>query len=239
VLNVILNSTHPDHLFYNRTLYSQSSDINFTISASVPKGNISEFKLITNDVNRSITPTVNASLQGEPISTNNDYNQDGIYSAVIIAITDKNLRINESYSVVIDDVDPSVTITNLDFYEELTPKSGRVTFNFEFSDAVSGIRDAVLDLGDGNSFDVTGSTSFTHTYIDLDQTYTVTLTIVDWAGNVGETSITLLLRSESTSQRNAPLLELYLLIIGLVLLVTSPLYGPRLIRELEKLREKF
>jgi hypothetical protein len=249
-LSVDATSLHPDHVYFNNTIYSQSSTVNLTYSATVIKGNISEFRYITYDLteapiktlsNITITPTVNASLHGELMFRNDSSFSEGKYEIVLIAYTNKGLQLNETIRVFIDQTNPLSILDSESYNEdelwEIYANDGRVTFSFNFSDENSGVRYAYLDFSDGTVVEVTEWSEYTHTFLEFDRTYTITLTIIDWAGNSKSTNMILNLYPKDIGGGSAPLAEWYLILVVILLLLTSPLYGSKLADFLRNIRK--
>jgi hypothetical protein len=238
ILDVHISSTHPDAVFIDNTLYSQTPLTNFNFSASVPKGNLTSFSLQTNAENISITPTVNASLSGEYMNRSYIYPTNGTYTAAIFVFTNKGLEVNTTFSIVIDKELPTVKFLGdfQDGLEVISSVDGFVTFSFEFSDTISGARYVILDLGDGLSVEVTNMIEYTHKYIDFNRNYFVSLTIIDWAGNSDRVDATLTLNFQDVPDSSPPQLEFYLFLIGLLALILSPWYGSKLLARIERFR---
>ncbi len=235
-LKLSVSSAHSEFVFINNTIYSQTPEISFNFSASVRKGNISEFRFLTGLINQSIQPTENASLLGDSMNTTYTFEDNSIINATISAITNKDLIINVTYTIVIDNVKPIFTL-NTEGIGKVTSNDGLVKFNFNFSDTTAKVRYAILDLDDDTSIEVTYMKSYTHKYLEFDRTYVVTLTVIDWAGNIDNTQVLVELSSKALGTTSSPNLEVYLLIIGIILLVTSPLYGSKLLNQLENIRK--
>jgi hypothetical protein len=238
ILDVKMSSPHPDAVFYNDTLYSQTPSAEFNFSASVPKGNLTSFSLQTNAENISITPTINASLSGEYMNRSYTYPANGTYSVVFFAFTNKGLEVNMTFTIIIDKEIPTVKFLGdfQDGIEVIESTDGLVTFEFEFSDLISTVRYAILDLGDDTSVEVTHIATYTHKYLDFNRNYFVSLTIIDWAGNSDSVEATLTLNFDDVPDSSPPQLEFYLFLIGVIALILSPWYGSRLLARIERFR---
>lgn len=184
-INVELFSDHEDSLRVDNVFYSQNKTIFFNFSATVPKGNISSLIFSIDKDNHTIELTVNASISGETMNYTADF-ITGKTNITLIAITNKGLFANETFTIVIDQTKP---ILSLDLSSSLSSTiittNGEVEFVFTFDDLNAGIKLAVIDFGDGISFEVTSLESIEHTYVGFIGThfFEVVLTVIDWAGN--------------------------------------------------------
>lgn len=203
----------------NNTFYSIPSSVNITVNASVVKGVISEFNFTLGDAQSTVVATGNVSTSGGLLNFTHDFVNEGTYDVVLMAITDKDIQINDTYTVVIDQTLPSVTLNQPEGKIEFDSTSGRVTFTFNYSDSISGVRFAILNFGDNSSVQVNELDEITHRYLELDRFYTVTLTIIDYAGNEIASTISLKINAEDIGNTSAPTSEFWLLLIAIVVLI--------------------
>ncbi|OLS25415.1 MAG: hypothetical protein HeimC2_18720 [Candidatus Heimdallarchaeota archaeon LC_2] len=218
-----INSQHKDKLLVDNTLYTQSNNVNISISATVVKGHIDSFNLTFGD-NSSLMPldnvndpTGNISREGEFFNFTQNF-EAGRHDIFLAAFTDKGIEINATYVLFIDQTAPTVSLKEEFDQSQVISTSGKVTFEFDFSDELSGVREAILDLGDGKSVEVTDKNEYTHRYLEFRIGYLVTLTIVDFAGNV-VISETLQIKviPEPIGDTDAPNAEFWLLLLFVVI----------------------
>ncbi|RMG20789.1 MAG: hypothetical protein D6732_27910 [Methanobacteriota archaeon] len=186
---------------FNQTVYTNEPNMFINASATVPKGNITHLEVeildlttnqTTNFINLANTTTVNTTLE-----MNKDFNVS------ISAFTDKNLNDTIIYTVITDNVKPSINSFAKDTEDLNVIRFNRtVTFFFNFTDDHAGVELATLDLGNGVAVDVTGLSEFTYVYPDFDD-YEVKLIIWDKAGNMESSSILFTLAEPDLPQEGA------------------------------------
>ncbi|MCE7735909.1 MAG: hypothetical protein GPJ54_13595 [Candidatus Heimdallarchaeota archaeon] len=223
-----LSSNDTRSIQVDETFYSIESKVNFTLNASVVKGVITDFNLTLGDESIPIVATGNVSTSGETFNLVHDFVNEGIYDVVLTAITDKDIQINNTYTVVIDATLPTVTLDQPGNDPNIDTTSGRVTFTFNYTDALSGVRLAILDLGDDTSIQVNGLDELSYRYIELDRLYIVTLTIIDFAGNEISSTISISLNKEEIEDTTAPVIEFWLFLITVIVLIAAYVNRERL-----------
>ncbi len=225
----ILSNTNNSKLIGN-SFYSTNGTVVFEFSATVLKGNISLFVFEVEGVAADpFTPSnVNVSTQGEAMTYVVDFANNTKTNVTVIAETNKDLKTNETFTIYIDNVLPTLTLDKIAGADEylggyqLTTENGIITFSFEFADDNAGVYMAVLDLGDGVSVEVTSLSNYTHTYTNLNSTneFIVKLTIIDFAGNFDSTKTFLTVIYDDTLEvTSTPSNSLYLIIALTVIAV--------------------
>jgi hypothetical protein len=221
-------SDNADERYDNGTLYTQSYSITFNASSFVPKGNISEFYVIpdTGEPQQDFQLAVNQTYNDE-LSLTFDYstivsNQDAgqVFDATVFAQTDKNLSISVDYVIYVDPAKPVITLNVVGGSSTIVTTTGNVDFEVSASDALSGVYVAYIDFGDNTSVEVTDQNTVSHQYIHVEgeETFQVTLTAIDKAGNLIEVSRFLTVQMDTLNEYSGPVIEFYLFIIGLVAL---------------------
>ncbi|MHA2503204.1 MAG: hypothetical protein ACXAE3_10055, partial [Candidatus Kariarchaeaceae archaeon] len=236
-LSIEIDANDADSLIRGTTIYTRNASVTFIVLTTVPKGNITGLSLlkVDNDTSPlSFTP-INGSLQDIELNTTVTYPSEGIYNATVLAETDKGLSYNLTYTIYVDQTLPTVASLSTVGGGSLVTTDGRVTFNFEFADGLSGVKVAILDTGDGQSVDVTNMDEYTHRYMDYESnTYRYQLTVIDFAGNVFVTDTISVSLSVDTSQATrAPSTGVIFFFIALIALFTSPIWGPRIVEALQ------
>ena len=177
------------------TLYTQNNVVNFSISATVPKGEISKFNLELGANLTTVLTTGNVSTQGDFYNFTHTFGAEGKYNVSIEAVTNKNLTITERYLVVYDNTPPTADFASQFTDQEITAFDPTVTLAFSYSDENAGVFVASVDFGNGYSQAVTDKTNVTYSYLGVNQTttYQVALTVMDHAGNsyIAYTTVTI------------------------------------------------
>lgn len=229
ILLASVKSDFKNEIFTNGTLYTFSENITTVLNATVPKGNITNFEIFLNGVSdRNVTAVGNVSTNGESFNFTNLLTVNEIFNITIQATTNKDLKSNLQFRIVIDTFLPIISLFSLENGEQsITTKTGQVTFKFEFSDLTAGVRVAFLDLGDGFSVEVTDLGEYTYIYHVLDVSYDVTLTVWDWSSNEQTKSFTITLESESLNP-NPPYAEFYLFVFLIIAAIAAYIFRERL-----------
>ncbi len=188
-IDIDINPNHVNSYISGNSIYSFNDTITFTVTANVPKGNITSVTIDAQDsntINTNISP-VNGSLQDIDLIQNVVFDNQGQFNVTIEAITDKEFNVNSTFIVYVDQTAPS--IQKLEAPNEINSNDGLVNFNFTFSDENSGVFLAILDLGNGQSIEVTNQNSIEYRY-KTNGVYQYELIITDFAGNqVSQTGV--------------------------------------------------
>ena len=120
------------------------------------------------------------------------------------------------------------SIQKLEAPTTLTSNDGMVNFNFTFSDENSGVFLAILDLGNGQSIEVTNQNSVEYRY-KTDGVYDYELIITDFAGNqVSQTGVLTLTFNSGLQDNSASSFGVFIFFMAFIALITSWVWGPKL-----------
>ncbi|MGB1995938.1 MAG: PKD domain-containing protein, partial [Candidatus Kariarchaeum pelagius] len=148
------------------------------------------------------------------------------FNVTIEAITDKEFNVNSTFIVYVDQTAPS--IQKLEAPNEINSNDGLVNFNFTFSDENSGVFLAILDLGNGQSIEVTNQNSIEYRY-KTSGVYQYELIITDFAGNqVSQTGVLALTFNSGLEDDSASSFGVFIFFMALIALITSWVWGPKL-----------
>lgn len=238
-----LNITSGENsLLHGSTFYSAYENVTFEFLANVPKGNITHFDILVNGTSNIIEASANASLNGENMNITLDFGI-GRTNVTVFAYSTKDLTGNQSYLVIIDKTSPTVGLELSGESVVIESTDGEVTFTFYFSDDLAGIRYAILDLGDGLSIEVSDRSSYTHRYVGFNGTefFTITLTIIDWAGNENQDVVSVTLKFvDNIEIKSAPTaMATTLFVVFLIMVFTTPLWWSRFMDLTSGIRDKF
>jgi len=229
----------------NHTVYSTNFSITFQVQATVPKGAIDNLYLLASatDTTPKVFDKVNGSFSIGTTNQTVDYStftsstDGGQFNTTIATTTNKGLSLNETYTIVIDKVNPTISSFAVDGGQSVKTSDGSVSFNFNFADDNSGVKMAILSFGDGQSMDVNGLTTVSHRYLDFkSNTYEISLTVIDKAGNTVVQTGTLNLSATPLSRDRAPSFAVLIFFVVLILLLTSIWWGPKVV---DKYNERF
>jgi hypothetical protein len=229
-------------LLHGNTFYSAHQNVTFEFLANVPKGNITHFEILANETTTPIIASTNASLIGENMNTTLVFGI-GRTNVTIFAYSTKDLTSNQTYLVIIDQTNPTA---NLELSAEspiIKSTDGEVTFTFDFNDTLAGVKEVWLDLGDGLFIEVSDRNSYTHRYVGFNDTqfFTITLTVIDWAGNeiidVVSVQIEFVDNIETTSAPYGAALIVFFVI--LILIFATPLWWSKFMDLTSGIRDKF
>ena len=227
-IDIDINPNHDNSYISGNSIYSFNDTITFTVTANVPKGNITSVTIDAQDsntINTNFSP-VNGSLQDIDLIQNVVFDDQGQFNVTIEAITDKEFNVNSTFIVYVDQTAPS--IQKLEAPTTLTSNDGMVNFNFTFSDENSGVFLAILDLGNGQSIEVTNQNSVEHRYT-TSGLYQYKLTIIDFAGNqVSQTGVLTLTLNSGLHDNSASSFGVFIFFIAFIALITSWVWGPKL-----------
>lgn len=190
----------------NDIIYTQSREITLNFNASVIKGKVVKYSVnytdgVSSVFKDNITFTeVNGT---QHVQDNFTATADGVWNVTVFAFTDKDLSVNQSFTIYIDTLVPTLSFTAPTQGATFKEDTMTVTFAFNFDDELSGVYYASLDMDNGNTFEVTGMNNFTYTYIK-EGTYSVSLTVVDNAGNSAITFVSVNVQRASASKVFAP-----------------------------------
>ncbi len=220
-IDVKIESFHKDSLLKDNVLYSQNGTVYLNFSAVVSKGNITHFIIENDGVNTTIQTSENASIAGEAMNHTIVYDE-GKHNLTIFAYSSKNLVANETFLVIIDHTAPTLSLNIEGTSSKITANDGAATFDFDFNDDNAGIRYAIIDFGDGFSIDVQNYASYTHRYVNVNgtQTFTVTLTVIDWAGNTNSKQLTVTVEyKENLTVTSAPTMIPFLIFVAILVII--------------------
>ena len=227
-INIDINSNHPNSYISDNLIYSFNDTITFTVTANVPKGNITSVTIDAQDsntINTNFSP-VNGSLQDIDLIQNVVFDDQGQFNVTIEAITDKEFNVNSTFIVYVDQTAPS--IQKLEAPNPVTSNDGLVNFNFTFSDENSGVFLAILDLGNGESIEVTNQNSVEYRY-KTSGVYEYELIITDFAGNqVSQTGVLTLTFNSGLQDNSASSFGVFIFFMAFIALITSWVWGPKL-----------
>ena len=227
-IDIDINPNHDNSYISGNSIYSFNDTITFTVTASVPKGNITSVTIDAQDsntINTNFSP-VNGSLQDIDLIQNVVFDDQGQFNVTIEAITDKEFNVNSTFIVYVDQTAPS--IQKLEAPTTLTSNDGMVNFNFTFSDDNSGVFLAILDLGNGQSIEVTNQNSVEYRY-KTDGVYDYELIITDFAGNqVSQTGFLTLIFNSGLQDNSASSFGVFIFFMAFIALITSWVWGPKL-----------
>ena len=227
-IDIDINPNHDNSYISGNSIYSFNDTITFTVTANVPKGNITSVTIDAQDsntINTNFSP-VNGSLQDIDLIQNVVFDDQGQFNVTIEAITDKEFNVNSTFIVYVDQTAPS--IQKLEAPTTLTSNDGMVNFNFTFSDDNSGVFLAILDLGNGQSIEVTNQNSVEYRY-KTDGVYDYELIITDFAGNqVSQTGVLTLTFNSGLQDNSASSFGVFIFFMAFIALITSWVWGPKL-----------
>jgi len=227
-IDIDINPNHTNSYISGNSIYSSNDTITFTVTANVPKGNITSVTIDAQDsntINTNFSP-VNGSLQDIDLIQNVVFDNQGQFNVTIEAITDKEFNVNSTFIVYVDQTAPS--IQKLKAPDEINSNDGLVNFNFTFSDENSGVFLAILDLGNGQSIEVTNQNSIEYRY-KTSGVYQYELIITDFAGNqVSQTGVLTLTFNSGLEDDSASSFGVFIFFIVFIALITSWVWGPKL-----------
>ena len=227
-IDIDINPNHDNSYISGNSIYSFNDTITFTVTANVPKGNITSVTIDAQDsntINTNFSP-VNGSLQDIDLIQNVVFDNQGQFNVTIEAITDKEFNVNSTFIVYVDQTAPS--IQKLEAPNEINSNDGLVNFNFTFSDENSGVFLAILDLGNGQSIEVTNQNSIEYRY-KTSGVYQYELIITDFAGNqVSQTGVLDLTFNSGLEDNSASSFGVFIFFIVFIALITSWVWGPKL-----------
>ena len=227
-IDIDINPNHDNSYISGNSIYSFNDTITFTVTANVPKGNITSVTIDAQDsntINTNFSP-VNGSLQDIDLIQNVVFDNQGQFNVTIEAITDKEFNVNSTFIVYVDQTAPS--IQKLEVPDEINSNDGLVNFNFTFSDENSGVFLAILDLGNGQSIEVTNQNSIEYRY-KTSGVYQYELIITDFAGNqVSQTGVLTLTFNSGLEDDSASSFGVFIFFIVFIALITSWVWGPKL-----------
>ena len=177
------------------TYATNVNNVTFWFNSSVVRSTLVKYEIIFGD-GENITLTGLDIEDGNRTSVSHVYAIDGEYNYSITIFTDRDLSRSDNGTIFIDTVIPSEVVlssTELTY----TGYNKEATFDFSFNDSLSGVKEARLILGDGNEIVVTSKETYTHIYREFGL-YEITLVVIDWAGNMDNTTITITLTDRST-----------------------------------------
>ena len=227
-IDIDINPNHANSYISGNSIYSFNDTITFTVTANVPKGNITSVTIDAQDsntINTNFSP-VNGSLQDIDLIQNVVFDNQGQFNVTIEAITDKEFNVNSTFIIYVDQTAPS--IQKLEAPDEINSNDGLVNFNFTFSDENSGVFLAILDLGNGQSIEVTNQNSIEYRY-KTSGVYQYELIITDFAGNqVSQTGVLALTFNSGLEDDSASSFGVFIFFIVFIALITSWVWGPKL-----------
>ena len=227
-IDIDINPNHANSYISGNSIYSFNDTITFTVTANVPKGNITSVTIDAQDsntINTNFSP-INGSLQDINLIQNVVFDDQGQFNVTIEAITDKEFNVNSTFIVYVDQTVPS--IQKLEAPDEVNSNDGLVNFNFTFSDENSGVFLAILDLGNGQSIEVTNQNSVEYRY-KTSGVYQYELIITDFAGNqVSQTGVLTLTFNSGLQDDSASSFGVFIFFIAFIALITSWVWGPKL-----------
>lgn len=207
----------------NNTIYSNDPQLFINASATVPKGNITQLSVTIKDLTTNVTTPFVAKANSTIVNTTLEMNKD--FNISITAFTDKDLNETVIYTIVTDNVAPSINSFEKDTEDlNIFRFNKTVTFSFGFNDDHAGIMLATLDLGNGISVEVTDLTYFTYTYAEFDD-YEVKLIVWDKAGNMETSSILFTLAEPDFPTTSALIDPTWGLFMGIVLATLIAYFG--------------
>ncbi len=166
--------------------YTNEESVNFTFSASVPKGEILNYEL-------NITGAVTSSQQlpGNTTYYVLDLTNEGTYNISLVAFTDKGLNTTANFTIIADRSAPSFDIKTTANGEsilrgtvEITDQDRILELNFTLEDqGQAGIALVTINYGDNITETYVNQTVVSHRYV-IDGTYNVTVIVGDRAGNI-------------------------------------------------------
>ena len=190
-------------------VYSSVNTIETNISLTVIKGSISQVNLVYTNIDRNERTTrsdinfVKGNLSGF-VSDTFTFTSFGNWEINATISTDIGISSSDVFEVIIDTVAPIAAITSPANSATIQLNNGSVNFVFSYSDELSGIQMATLELGDGYTFEVTNQFEFNYRYKKTG-TYGITLTVQDIAGNQVKKSILIRIEIEDAPELFAPL----------------------------------
>jgi len=191
----------------NDIIYTQSREITLNFNASVVKGKVVKYSVnYTDGVNPVFKDNVSfTEVNGtQSVQDNFTATADGIWNVTVFAFTDKDLSVNQSFTIYIDTIAPTLAFTAPVQGAVFKEDTMTVTFAFNFDDERSKVYYASLDMDNGNTYEVTGMNNFTYTYLEAG-IYSVSLTVVDNAGNTAITFVSVNVQRASASKVFAPI----------------------------------
>ena len=166
--------------------FTNEESINFTFSASVPKGEILNYVL-------NVT---GATVKDEVLPGNSSYYvldlaNEGIYNVSLTAYTDKGLNTTANFTITADRSAPTFDVKTTAGGEsvlkgtvEITEQSRILELNFTLTDqGEAGIALITINYGDNITETYVNQTIVSHRYA-IDGTYNVTIIVADRAGNI-------------------------------------------------------
>ncbi len=198
----------------NNTYYSNKTKFTLNYTSVLAKGNLSEYTMTIKNLSDN-SSTVSVIKSGN--SSQLTFKENNRYNLTFVALSDKGVNTTIHLQFVIDNVKPTLNLSNSATSLNIQSESRNITFYFNFNDNLSGIKYAILDLGNNVSVEVTGLSSFTYTYAKYNS-YTVTLYVVDNAGNMASTTTLFTFVSPTVPQVGAPFSALAFF-IGFVALI--------------------
>lgn len=231
-LHTEIGSSHPERLIDDNTLYSQTNDVDFAISATVVKGQIKTFNLTlgTNITIVNLDLNANISKEGDFFNFTHPF-EVGTHDVLISAFTDKDIEINATYTVVIDKTIPTISQFQEEFEQTVIYSTSRkVTFKFNFSDDLSGVREAFIDWGDGVTEEVTNVNEATHTYRQFRELgYRISLEVRDYAGNhIVSEVIQVRILAEPIGDTSSPITEFWILLFVVIVAIVGYRYREKI-----------
>ncbi len=139
-------------------------------------------------------------LNGTSGDATHTYSADGVYNVTLKIETAAGGMTEVIYTVTVDSTAPTVSMSSPSDGAALTDLV--VEFKYSFSDDGSGVKTATLDYGDGSTDNVLGTTSVFHTY-SAEGSYSVTLTVVDNAGNEATVTISITISTATTTDEDS------------------------------------
>jgi len=228
-IDIDINPNHDNSYISGNSIYSFNDTITFTVTANVPKGNITSVTIDAQDsntINTNFSP-VNGSLQDIDLIQNVVFDDQGQFNVTIEAITDKEFNVNSTFIVYVDQTAPSIQKLEAPT-TPVTSNDGMVNFNFTFSDDNSGVFLAILDLGNGQSIEVTNQNSVEYRY-KTGGVYEYELIITDFAGNqVSQTGVLTLTFNSGLQDNSASSFGVFIFFMAFIALITSWVWGPKL-----------